>query len=505
MRSKKAALNSLTSIISQIISIICGFILPKLILSAFGSNYNGITSSITQFISTVVLLRAGVGGVTRAALYKPLADNDTEEISSIIRATEIFMKKVSLLFAIALIAFACIYPFMVIDEFDWFFSFSLVLILGISTFAQNYFGITYQMLIQADQRQYIYSLITIITTVLNTLIAAILIKFGASIHIVKLASSIVFALNPIFFNIYVRRRYKINKSAKPNYDAISQRWDAFAQQAAAFVNNNTDIIILTMFRNIKEVSVYTVYYLVGNGLYKVENTLCDGMGAAFGNMLANNEREALERNVRIFEYLVFTTSTFLFICGGALIVPFSELYTRGITDVSYTRPLFGVLMCINQFLLCVRLPYQMVVEAAGHFKQTRNGAIFESFLNIIISALLVIKFGLIGVTIGTFSALIFRTLQYAIYASRNILDRHIGVVIKHLIISFLEAISVAIIINLIPSHSINSYIGWFIYAIIIALITVLVIVIYSSLLYKSDVKMLIDKITVILKRKRSRT
>lgn len=100
---------------------------------------------------------------------------------------------------------AGVFPFVVSDEFDWLFSFSLVLILGISTFAQNYFGITYQMLIQADQRQYIYSAITIATTILNTLIASLLIEMDFSIHTVKLGSAIVFALNPIILNLYVRK------------------------------------------------------------------------------------------------------------------------------------------------------------------------------------------------------------------------------------------------------------------------------------------------------------
>ena len=76
MRSKKALINSISSLLSQLVTIICGFVLPRLILSQFGSSYNGITSSITQFLNCVILLRAGVGGVTRAALYKPLADGD---------------------------------------------------------------------------------------------------------------------------------------------------------------------------------------------------------------------------------------------------------------------------------------------------------------------------------------------------------------------------------------------------------------------------------------------
>ena len=341
MRTKKAVINTMTSIIAEIVSIICGLILPRLILGAFGSSYNGITSSISQFLSCVVLLRAGVGSVTRAALYKPLAKKDINEISGIVNATAIFMKKVALIYVGALLIFACIYPFFVRDSFEWIFSATLVLIIGSSTFVDNYFGIAYQMLLQADQKNYINTIPQIVTTILNTIIAAILIYCGASIHFVKIGSALVYFVRPLFLSYYVKKKYDIDSSVAPNNSAISQRWDAFAQQAAAFVNNNTDVIVLTMFANIKEVSVYTVYYMVANGLYKVEQTLTDSFEAAFGNMLAKKENKVLQENFKIVEYLVFTSAAFLFICGAVLIMPFAKVYTLGICDVSYERPLFG--------------------------------------------------------------------------------------------------------------------------------------------------------------------
>lgn len=504
MRSKKTVMNSIMALLAQVTSIICGFILPRLILSHFGSSYNGITSSITQFISCVVLLRAGIGSVTRAALYKPLSEHNEYEISGIINATEKYMKRIALIFAGMLIIFAIVYPFVVVQEFDWFFSFSLVLILGISTFAQNYFGITYQMLIQADQCQYIYSLLTIFTTIVNTMVASFLISMNCSIHIIKLGSAIVFAINPIVLNLYVKRKYKIDKTVPVNNNAISQRWDAFAQQAAAFVNNNTDVMVLSIFSTMKEVSVYTVYYLVANGLYKVEYTICESIEAAFGNMIARGEKTALDKNVRLVEFLMYSTASFLFICVGILIVPFVQVYTKGVTDVSYTRPFFGALICINQFLACIRLPYQMLVEAAGHFKQTRNGAIFEAVMNIVISVVLVIEFGLIGVAIGTACALIFRTMQYAIYASNNILHRNILVVIKRIVISVLESFTTFVVIKLMPNICIDNYFTWMIYAVVVAVIVGIVLLIYSFVFFREDERELVLKMNNVLSKLRKR-
>ena len=68
MRTKKAIINTFAGLMYETVALICGMILPRLILRSFGSSYNGITTSITQFLSVIALLRSGIGGVTRAAL-----------------------------------------------------------------------------------------------------------------------------------------------------------------------------------------------------------------------------------------------------------------------------------------------------------------------------------------------------------------------------------------------------------------------------------------------------
>jgi len=497
-RTKKAFRNSFIALVSQFVSLICGFILPRLILTTFGSEYNGITSSISQFIECIVLLRAGVGSVTRASLYKPLATGDNDQINGIINATQKFMRRISLIFAGGLFVFACIYPFAVSDEFDWFFSFSLVLILGINVFAQNYFGITYQILIEADQKNFIYTLISIASTILNTIVAVILINAGAGIHIVKLGSAIVFTLNPLVLYLYAKKTYKLDSSVPANNDAISQRWDAFAQQVATFVTNNTDIVVLTLFSNLKEVSVYTVYYMIAGKLTNLVQTVTNGIDAAFGNILAKKENEALQTNFRLYEQLVFSVATFAFGCAMILIEPFVSVYTKGVSDVNYSRVIFGFLMCLNQLFYCIRLPYQMITNAAGHFKQTRNGAIFEALMNIIISVVLVIEYGLIGVTIGTLFAYVFRTIQYATYSSRNILNRNIIVFVKLLCISLIEIGVTYFLVFVLEKMRfmpvVNSYISWGIRAVITAILHFCVIAVFSIIFYYRQTRQLIRKI-----------
>ena len=82
-RGKKLALNTITSLILQLVTVVCGFILPRLILESFGSDVNGLVNSITQFLGVITLLDLGVGAVVQSALYKPLTEKDTDMISKI--------------------------------------------------------------------------------------------------------------------------------------------------------------------------------------------------------------------------------------------------------------------------------------------------------------------------------------------------------------------------------------------------------------------------------------
>lgn len=141
MRKKSIYITAIVGMIEEAVLIVGSFILPRMILTHFGSSYNGIIAAVTQFIGCIALLKSGIGMATKAALYEPLHNNDHAKINGIMSATMKFLRKVADIFIIGIIAFASIYPFFVLDEFSWNFTFSLVLIVSFGTFFQYYFGL----------------------------------------------------------------------------------------------------------------------------------------------------------------------------------------------------------------------------------------------------------------------------------------------------------------------------------------------------------------------------
>ena len=107
MRKKRLILNTITSLLLQLTTIICGFVLPRLILNHFGSNVNGLVNSITQFLQIISFLELGVGAVVQSSLYKPLADKDNNQISSIIVSANKFFRKIAIILTVYILVLIC--------------------------------------------------------------------------------------------------------------------------------------------------------------------------------------------------------------------------------------------------------------------------------------------------------------------------------------------------------------------------------------------------------------
>jgi len=488
MRRKKTIYNIAASLILQFIILISGFIVPKLIIKSYGSDVNGLLSSITQFLSYIALLQSGIGPVVRAALYKPIANKNKQEIENILKSSERFFRIIALIFIVYLIGLSIIYPILVQNEFEYIYTLSLILIISIGTFFEYYFGITYSLYLHALQKQYITSLIQIISYILNIFAVVILIKLNANIQTVKFVSCIIFLLKPMLQNIYVKKKYKINlKNADKNYK-LDKKWDGLAQHVAAIVHNSTDVTILTIFSKLSEVSVYSVYHLVEKGVKSIVSSFTSGIDALFGDMLAKKENTKLNKSFELYEVIYFIVITIIYISTSLLIVPFIKVYTYGIDDANYIRPLFGFLLVLSGFVGSIRLPYSSITLAAGHFKETKKGAWLEAILNIVISITLVIKFGLIGVVIGTLVSTLIRTIEFMYHTNKYILEINIIKSIKKILIIVVEFIIIILITNFISLEYINSYLSWIVYAIIIFLLTSLITLSINYIVYKKEFK-----------------
>ena len=265
MKNKKMVRNTISSLVLQGTIIICGFVLPRAILQYFGSEINGLVNSITQFLTVIAFLELGLGTVVQSSLYQPLAQRDYDIQSKIYVSAQKFFYKLGQILLCYILFLIVAYPLISGNKFSFLYTATLIIVMSISSFAQYYFGIVNSLLLMADQRGYIQYNIQTVTLILNTVCCVLMIVGGLSIHLVKLATSLLYLIRPIYLNWYVGRRYKINKKIKYDKEPIKQKWNGVAQHIATIILDGTDTIVLTAFSNLSSVSIYSVYYLVKIG------------------------------------------------------------------------------------------------------------------------------------------------------------------------------------------------------------------------------------------------
>ena len=466
----KIKLNVVTSLISQMCAIVYGLIIPRLILTTFGSEINGLISSITQFLSYITLLEGGLMGVIMASLYKPLVDGDNDRVSSIFNASKKFFRQIAKIYILYTAVFTIIYPFKVQGSFEFLFVSELIVVIALTLFIQYFYSLNLKILILASQNGYIVYISQIMFNLVNLFFTLIVINIFPNIIVLKLASVIAFSIQPLVYSIFLKYKFPIKKNAEPDSGALSQRWDAFGQNLAYFVHSNTDVVVLTLFATLFDVSIYTTYLLVINAVKTLVLSVSSAIVPSIGQIMVSGDDFRKNTVFDRYEFGITILSTFGFGCCIILIVPFIAIYTRGINDANYIQLYFGVLMTIAEYCYCLREPYVSAAYVCGKFKETSQYAYVEAILNIVISVVLVSRWGIIGVAIGTLTSMLYRMICHVLYLKKNILYRSVKLFWKNLLPSVLVMITATIISKFTIRLVYLTAVEWLFMAIMVALL-----------------------------------
>lgn len=493
-RAKKLKWNSISSLVYQITVILGGFILPRLILKEYGSEVNGIVNSVTQFLSVVSFLDMGVGSVVASTLYKPIAENNIIKINKVITSATRFYKKIAYVLLIYMIILMIIYPLIVKGNFSSVYIATLIFAIGLNSFVQYFFGVVDLYFLTAMQMSYIQFNIQTITYIINLLVSVFLVLYVHSpIQIIKITTSIIFLFRPVFIRLYINRKIKINRREKYSEEPIKQKWNGIAQHISFIVMQNTDVIVLSIFSSLKEVSIYSVYNLVVSGVKALVTSSTNGIESIMGEMYAKDEKKTLYNFLGFVEWTIHNIVIFIFGCTSVLIVPFICVYTASISDANYNQPLFAILITLANAAHCLRLPYNMIIQACGHYKQTQNSYFISAGINIVVSILLVNYLGLIGVSIGTFFAMMYHTVCLARYEALHLVERPIRLFLKQFI-SDIIIYCVAFTLTYNLKISDINYFAWIKLAILVVMIWCGVVIIINWLIYPDMCKKLIQKV-----------
>lgn len=493
MQNKILFYNSISPLIYQVSTIICGFVLPRLILGYYGTEVNGLVNSITQFLAIISFLELGVGAVVQSSLYKPLADKDNITVSKVITSADKFFRRLGYILAIYVVVMLFYYPYLVKQNFSFTFTATLIVAISIRSFAQYFFGIVNRLLLLADQKAYIQYIAQTVAVIANTVGCYILIAFDCSVQVVYALTSLIFFLQPLAIHMYIKRYYALDRQIHYDVEPIKQKWNGVAQHIAAVILSCSDSIVLTTFSTLVNVSIYTVYYLPMSGARLMIMSMISGIEALIGNLWAKQDLEELRKVFAWTEWSIHTGTTLIFTLTAILIVPFVQVYTHGVNDANYIQPLFGILLVAANSGHCLRLPYNIMILAAGHYKQTQHNYIIAAVMNIVISIIGVKQFGLIGVTLGTMAAMVYQTVWMAWYNSKNFIQWPMKNFFKQIGVDAVSALGIFVVGSCFSLSTIG-YVSWVILAIKVTACGIIVGAIVNYVFYREYMLKIVQKV-----------
>ena len=153
MRKRKSIINSLSGFLQSLITILIGFVAQKVFLSTLGTEYLGLNGLLNNIVSMLGIAELGIGAAIIYNLYKPISENNKEEIKALMNFYKIVYRLIALfIFVVGLL----IIPFLpnIIGEVTITESIPIIFILFLLDVVCSYLLTYKRSILQADQKNF---------------------------------------------------------------------------------------------------------------------------------------------------------------------------------------------------------------------------------------------------------------------------------------------------------------------------------------------------------------
>lgn len=154
-RTEYSILNISTNLIGYILNTVLGFVCRIVFVRCLSADYLGVNGLFTNILTMLSLAELGVGGAIVYALYKPLAENDKEKITSLMKLYSKAYKMIGLLIAVIGLALIPFLKLVIREQPTINESIYLLYVINLFNTASSYFfSYRSSLLIAAQKKQY---------------------------------------------------------------------------------------------------------------------------------------------------------------------------------------------------------------------------------------------------------------------------------------------------------------------------------------------------------------
>ncbi len=443
------------SLLNSVLAVCFSLVYNKYIIKVYGSEMNGLISTLTQFVSLFAIIEGGFTTAAVVATYKPIVNKDYDKLNNILYTTKITYLKIGSLITISVLITGSIYINFISSPVAYWQTFGLLLISVLVTASSICFQSKYTVLIQGFNKEYVITIIALLCKTLTWGISILLMAFYANIMVVYSVNILNVLLNIFLCKAFEKKNYPF-VTYKGKYDKryIEGTRDVLFQKIANTIFTSTDLVLISTFLSLSLASVYNVYFQVYKSILTLLLAFAQAPFNSFG-LLAKEEKnnEKLDSYFNIYNQIVLLLSTVTLVTTSIMILPFVKVYTSNITDYNYVYSSLAPLFFSQVYAQIMNRPFGVILNATGNFKIQNIQCGIATVVNILISLAFIKPLGLnsiiLGSFIGTMVILVMNVVQtYRLVLSSSCKKNVIKILLNYLLSLLLILLSFQLDFNL---------------------------------------------------------
>lgn len=488
-RTKKSARNVKMMMFSKVIYLVLNFISRTFFIKYLGTEYLGINGLFTNVLTILSFAELGIGNAIIFKLYKPVANNDREEVKTLLH----FYKRVYYIIGIFVFGMGLI----ILPFIKWFINSNigideniyLLFFLFLLNTSLSYFFTFKRSIVIANQDEYLTSITDLLVNIIAIIVEVIALMITKN-YIVYLLLTILFTFSSnLVVSIVADKKYpyitennyeKISKKEKKN---IFNDVKSIVLYKMGFVlSNGTDNIIISKALGVAQVGLLSNYTMIISGINGLLGSTFNSLTGSIGNL--NTIKESKKKESVFYEILCL--SFVLYGIVSICVILLSNVFIKIWLGEEY----------LLSFSICIALGFNLYVDGmrfvcytfrntAGLFKKGRCTPLISSISNIIISIILVNYTGIFGVLIATgLTRLFILTFYDPLLLHKNLFHTSVKkFYIKYFYYLLICSISLVICSCINNWLSIGGIIGFITYGILDILIVLSVMLLFT---FKSE-------------------
>lgn len=401
-RIKKSAYNLATNIGAQSLTILLSFISRTVFIITLDANYLGINGLFSNILSILSLADLGVGTAIIYSMYQPLANNNTKKLAALTQ----FFGRVYIIIAIVIACLGmALYPFL-----DFFVNLDVNIpnikiyyLLFLAQSVASYLFIYKTSIVNADQKGYIINgnaMVINTISVIIQIVELLLFKSYIAYLIIQIATSIL--CNYFISRVSVKRYPYIEDKEQLDKSEKIEIWNniksMFMYKLGGVILNNTDNILISKIIGTVFVGIYSNYAMIITKVGNLISVIFISIQASVGNL--NVEANSAKR-FSIFKVLSFVSFWLYGFCSISFCVLLQDLMNLWLGNSYQLNNNVVYISVFNFYLQGVLYPIWCFRNTTGLFNYTKYTMIVASVINIVLSIVMGICWGLFGILLAT--------------------------------------------------------------------------------------------------------